>query len=115
MRPSATLSAVRGWSFRRLLFAIVMLALVVRVGYVAGAKKGPCEISTHPVGWIPTECAVGDQPFYNGEANRLAHGDGFVEWAIPGTHSPPAADHPPLTVVVLAPMAWLSIHGPFGS
>jgi 4-amino-4-deoxy-L-arabinose transferase-like glycosyltransferase len=111
MRPSATLSAVRGWSFRKLLFAIVMLALVLRVGYVAGAKKGPCEIA--PNRWIPSECAVGDQTFYNGEANRLAQGDGFVVWGIPGKHSPPAADHPPLTVVVLAPMAWLSIHGPF--
>jgi 4-amino-4-deoxy-L-arabinose transferase-like glycosyltransferase len=112
MKPSATLSAVRGWSFRRLLLAIVLLALVVRVGYVAGAKKGPCEIA--PNRWTPTECAVGDQTFYNGEANRLAMGDGFVEWGIPGPHAPPAADHPPLTVVVLAPMAWLIMHGPFG-
>jgi 4-amino-4-deoxy-L-arabinose transferase-like glycosyltransferase len=112
MRPSATLMAVRGWSFRRLLLAMVLLALVVRVGYVAGAKKGPCEIA--PNKWIPTECAVGDQTFYNGEANRLAAGDGFVEWGDPRPNAPPAADHPPLTVVVLAPMAWLIIHGPFG-
>jgi 4-amino-4-deoxy-L-arabinose transferase-like glycosyltransferase len=112
MEPSATQSAVRGTrSFRRLLLIIVALALVVRVGYVAGAKKGPCEIA--PNHWVPTECAVGDQTFYNGEANRLAMGDGFVEWGIPGKHAPPAADHPPLTVVVLAPMAWLIMHGPF--
>jgi 4-amino-4-deoxy-L-arabinose transferase-like glycosyltransferase len=112
MEPSATQSAVRGTrSFRRLLLAIVVLALVLRVGYVAGAKKGPCEIV--PNRWIPTECAVGDQIFYNGEANRLAMGDGFVEWATPGPHAPPAADHPPLTVVVLAPMAWFIMHGPF--
>jgi 4-amino-4-deoxy-L-arabinose transferase-like glycosyltransferase len=115
MEPPATQSAVRGPQretarFRRLLFAIVALALLLRVGYVAGAKKGPCEIA--PARWIPTECAVGDQTFYNGEANRLALGDGFVEWGIPNP-APPAADHPPLTVVVLAPMAWLAMHGPF--
>lgn len=112
MEPSATRGAVRGTrSFRRLLLFVVALALVIRVGYVAGAKKGPCEIT--PNHWIPTECAVGDQTFYNGEANRLAMGDGFVEWGVPGKHAPPAADHPPLTVVVLAPMAWLVMHGPF--
>jgi 4-amino-4-deoxy-L-arabinose transferase-like glycosyltransferase len=99
------------FTFRRLLLAAVLLALVVRVGYVAGAKKGPCEIV--PGKLIHTECAVGDQTFYNGEANRLAQGDGFVEWGIPGKHAPPAADHPPLTVVVLAPVAWISMHGPF--
>jgi 4-amino-4-deoxy-L-arabinose transferase-like glycosyltransferase len=107
-----TQSPVRGrWTFKRLLMAAVLLALVVRIAYVAGAKKGPCEISTKPEKWIPTECAVGDQQFYNGEANRLAEGDGFVVWGIPrGQHAPPAADHPPLTVVVLAPMAFLSMH-----
>ena len=93
-----------------MLLAVVAVALVVRIGYVAGAKHGPCHNPL--IGSFPTECAVGDQLFYNGEANRLAQGDGFVEWAIPGSHSPPAADHPPLTVLVLAPVAWLSIHGP---
>lgn len=112
MDPPASQSAVRRRrSFGQTLLLIVFLALVLRVGYVAGAKKGPCEIA--PGRWIPTECAVGDQTFYNGEANRLAMGDGFVEWGIPGKHAPPAADHPPLTVVVLAPVAWLTMHGPF--
>jgi 4-amino-4-deoxy-L-arabinose transferase-like glycosyltransferase len=97
-------------SFGRLLLAVLVVALVVRIAYVAGAKHGPCRNPL--IGSIPTECAVGDQLFYNGEANRLAQGDGFVEWAVPGSHAPPAADHPPLTVVVLAPVAWLSIHGP---
>jgi 4-amino-4-deoxy-L-arabinose transferase-like glycosyltransferase len=112
MQAAETQSPVRGrWTFKRLLFAAVLLALVVRVSYVAGAKKGPCEIATKPVKWIPTECAVGDQQFYNGEANRLAEGAGFVVWGVPlGQHAPPAADHPPLTVVVLAPVAWLSMH-----
>jgi 4-amino-4-deoxy-L-arabinose transferase-like glycosyltransferase len=111
MKVGGTLRAVSRWSFRRLLFTMVMLALVLRVSYVAGAKKGPCEY--RPGKWIPTECVVGDQEFYNGEANRLAQGDGFVVWGIPGKHSPPAADHPPLTVIVLTPMAWLVMHGPF--
>ena len=76
-------------SFTHLLLAVLALALVVRLGYVAGAKHGPCRSLRHHV--LPTECAKGDQLFYNGEANRLAQGDGFVEWAIPGKHSPPAA------------------------
>jgi 4-amino-4-deoxy-L-arabinose transferase-like glycosyltransferase len=112
MEPAASRTAVfRSWTFKKLLLALVLLALVVRVGYITGAKKGPCEIA--PNHWIHTECAVGDQTFYNGEANRLAQGDGFVVWGTPGRHAPPAADHPPLTVVVLAPMAWLIMHGPF--
>ena len=89
MEPPATPSAARGTrQFGRLLLAIVVLALAVRVGYIVGAKRGPCHINR--IGNIPTQCAVGDQLFYNGEANRLAHGDGFVEWAIPGhTLRPP--------------------------
>ncbi len=107
-RDSRVAPASRRFLVRLLL--VVVLALAVRVGYVVGAKRGPCKNAL--LGSIPTECAVGDQLFYNGEANRLAQGDGFVEWAIPGSHSPPAADHPPLTAIVLAPVAWLSIHGP---
>ena len=67
-------------------------------------------------GSYPSECAVGDQLFYNTAANRLAAGDGFVEplWTVthPGEPSPPAADHPPLTVLVLAPVSWLVEHPP---
>jgi len=96
--------------FSRLLLAIVVLALAVRVGYVAGAKRGPCLV--REIGSIPTQCARGDQLFYNGEANRLAQGDGFVVWAVPGAAAPPAADHPPLTALVLAPVAWVTMHGP---
>jgi 4-amino-4-deoxy-L-arabinose transferase-like glycosyltransferase len=113
MEPAATQHAVLGtWTFRRLLFAILALALVVRVGYVASGARHPCLIAPHH--HIPTECALGDQSFYNGEANRLAEGRGFVVWGDPNPNAPPAADHPPLTVVVLAPMAWFIMHGPFG-
>jgi 4-amino-4-deoxy-L-arabinose transferase-like glycosyltransferase len=100
--------------FGRLLLVVIVLALAVRVGYVVGAKRGPCFVS-FKIGFIPTQCPRGDQLFYNGEANRLALGDGFVNWAIRGSHSPPAADHPPLTVVVLMPMAWLNMHWPLTS
>ncbi len=84
--------------FALILLAISVLALVVRVGYVAFEK------------W--NEPMVGDQIFYNAAANRLSEGDGFV---VPfdaknpkkvGTG--PAADHPPLTVAVLAPVSWIS-------
>src|SRR5207253_4712100 len=56
----------------------------------------------------------GDQLFYNAEANRLARGDGFLEPFDPQALSrgviregkDPAADHPPLTVIVLAPVSF---------
>jgi 4-amino-4-deoxy-L-arabinose transferase-like glycosyltransferase len=102
----------RDRQFGRLLLAIVVLALAVRVGYVAGAKRGPCFVNQQ-IGFIHTQCPVGDQLFYNDEANRLARGYGFLERSALGPKAPPAADHPPLTAVVLAPMAWVVIHGPF--
>jgi 4-amino-4-deoxy-L-arabinose transferase-like glycosyltransferase len=99
--------------FGRALFLIAALALGVRVAYVALAKGGSCPVSTSDAvrGSYPGECAVGDQLFYNTEANTLADGKGFVEplWEVshPGEDAPPAADHPPLTVVVLTPVSWL--------
>jgi len=79
-----------------------MAALVLRVGYVAFAK------TNQPV--------QGDQLFYNSEANRLARGDGFLEPFDPQALSrgviregkDPAADHPPLTVIVLAPVSFVT-------
>ena len=84
--------------FAQILLLITVLALVVRVGYVVFEK------------W--NEPMVGDQVFYNASANRLSDGDAFV---VPfdaknpkkvGTE--PAADHPPLTIIVLAPVSWIS-------
>jgi 4-amino-4-deoxy-L-arabinose transferase-like glycosyltransferase len=88
--------------FWRILLAIALVALVLRVAYVAFAK------TNQPI--------HGDQLFYNAEANRLARGDGFVEPFDPQALSrgviregtDPAADHPPLTVIVLAPVSFLT-------
>ena len=104
--------------FAWFLAAIVIVAFGVRVSYVAIAKRGPCKIvvSGHVVGSYPSQCTVGDQIFYNAEANTLAAGHGFVEplWSVthPGEKPPPAADHPPLTVVVLGGVNWLVEHEP---
>jgi Dolichyl-phosphate-mannose-protein mannosyltransferase len=88
--------------FWRILLLIALAALALRVGYVAFAK------TNQPV--------QGDQLFYNSEANRLARGDGFLEPFDPQALSrgviregkDPAADHPPLTVVVLAPVSFVT-------
>ena len=107
--------------FAWILAAIVIVAFGVRVSYVAIAKRGPCNITVagKVVGSYPSQCAVGDQIFYNAEANTLAAGHGFVEplWAVthPGVKAPPAADHPPLTVVVLGGVNWLVEHQPLSS
>jgi 4-amino-4-deoxy-L-arabinose transferase-like glycosyltransferase len=86
--------------FWRVLLAIAVVALAVRVSYVAFAK------TNQPI--------RGDQLFYNAEANRMADGDLFIEPFDP--HPPPligqdpAADHPPLTVLVLTPVSWVTGH-----
>jgi 4-amino-4-deoxy-L-arabinose transferase-like glycosyltransferase len=104
--------------FARALLAIALVGLGVRVAYIAIAKDGPCPVRLGDtvVGSYPSDCTEGDQIFYNAEANQLAHGDGFTEplWAVthPGESAPPAADHPPLTVMVLAPVSWLVEHPP---
>ena len=104
--------------FARVLFVILVIAFGVRVSYVAIAKRGPCPIRVagHVVGSYPSQCALGDQIFYNAEANAIADGHGFVEplWSVthPGEKPPPAADHPPVTVIVLAGVNWLVEHPP---
>jgi 4-amino-4-deoxy-L-arabinose transferase-like glycosyltransferase len=104
--------------FTRVLLLIALVALGVRVAYVTFAKGGECGVTVDGavVASYPSECVVGDQIFYNAAANRLAEGRGFVEplWAVshPGEDPPPAADHPPLTVIALAPVSWLVEHAP---
>jgi 4-amino-4-deoxy-L-arabinose transferase-like glycosyltransferase len=104
--------------FTRWLLVIALVGLGVRVAYVAFAKSDTCQIrrGTELVATYPSECVLGDQLFYNAEANRVAEGRGFVEplWDVshPGDKAPPAADHPPLTVMVLAPVSWLVDHQP---
>jgi hypothetical protein len=95
--------------FWAVLLLVVAVALSVRIAYVTYGKSGPCP---NPIlGSIPTECAVGDQLFYNAAANRLAAGDGFVEPFDQSDDPAPAADHPPLNVIVLAPVSWLGERG----
>jgi hypothetical protein len=95
------------------MLVILLVAFGVRVSYVAFAKDGPCPITVggKVVGTYPSQCTVGDQIWYNAEANTIADGNGFTEplWSVthPGEPAPPAADHPPLTVVVLAGVNWL--------
>ena len=105
-------------AFGRWLAVIVAAAFGIRVAYVAVAKGDPCEIraGADVIGSHPGECLVGDQLYYNAAANTLAAGEGFVEplWDLkrPGEDPPPAADHPPLTVLVLAPVSWLAERPP---
>lgn len=123
MTETATMpvTPARKSRFAWILAAIVIVAFGVRVSYVAIAKRGPCNITVggKVVGSYPSQCAVGDQIFYNAEANTLAAGHGFVEplWAVthPGEKAPPAADHPPLTVIVLGGVNWLVEHPPLSS
>ncbi len=105
--------------FAWLLLAIVAVALGIRVSYVAIAKAGPCETRNshgHIVASEPSKCLQGDELFYNAEANFIAAGHGFNQpygaRFDPGAKHRPAADHPPLTVLVLTPVAWLADHPP---
>lgn len=96
--------------FWTILLIVVGAAAVLRVGYVAVAKAGPCEVEVAGEGahTIRSACPVGDEIYYNAAANHLADGGGFTESEIfvVGRESGPAADHPPLTVVFLAGVSW---------
>jgi 4-amino-4-deoxy-L-arabinose transferase-like glycosyltransferase len=88
----------RSWGrFGRVLLVIVAVGFAVRVAYVAFAKLD--------------EGVAADQVFYSAAANRLGNGGGFLEPFDP--HPPPligsdpAADHPPLTIIVLAPVSFV--------
>jgi 4-amino-4-deoxy-L-arabinose transferase-like glycosyltransferase len=91
-----------GRRFWRILLLIALVALAVRVTYVMVEKRDGA--------------IVGDQLFYNAEANRIADGDWFIEPFNPRRDEPgqplvgedPAADHPPLTVIVVAPVSFLT-------
>jgi hypothetical protein len=75
---------------RWVLPAIVAVALVWRVAYVLAFKRG--------------DLLSGDQLFYSTAADVLGDGRGFEE---PFQAGSPAADHPPLTQIVLAPVTFL--------
>jgi 4-amino-4-deoxy-L-arabinose transferase-like glycosyltransferase len=75
--------------FWRILLLIVLGAFALRVGYVMLAKR--------------TEPLVGDQLYYNAQANTLARGHGFTDFR-DGTQT---AEHPPLTALALTPTSWV--------
>jgi hypothetical protein len=110
--------------FWRVLLLLALVALAVRVGYVAVAKDGPCRDPSgrvvHEGECLDVEGRANDQLYYHTVAERLADGDGFVEpfdpRRLPSPGTDPDAEHPPLTVVVLAgvsliadvpPLSWL--------
>ena len=115
MRPSAGITR-----FVKILLLILVVAFAIRVTYVAVAKGGSCVASNeHVTAKSPSKCLVGDELFYNSEADYVARGHGFNEpfYVIqhPGAAEQPAADHPPLTVMVLAPVTWIIDHTPLSS
>ena len=75
--------------FWRVLLLIVLGALAFRVGYVMLAKRN--------------EPVLGDQIYYNAQANTLARGHGFTDFR-DGTQT---AEHPPLTALALTPTSWV--------
>ncbi len=54
--------------------------------------------------------AVGDQVFYSAQALTNASGRWFQQ---PFAAGMPAADHPPMTALVLTPITWITRHGSF--
>src|SRR4051812_11423067 len=75
--------------FWRNLLLVVLAALALRVGYVMLAKRD--------------EALVGDQLYYNAQANTLARGHGFTDFR-DGSQT---AEHPPLTALALTPTSWV--------
>lgn len=82
-------SGLDRYRFRRWYLAIVAAAALWRVLYVAFAKVG--------------EPLVGDQIYYSGQAVTIADGSWFEHPYFGGY----AADHVPLTSLLLAPVSWL--------
>ena len=76
-------------TFRLAFAAIVGFAGLLRVAYVLGAKRG--------------EELLGDQIYYSFQAAMIANGRWFADPFIEGRF---AADHAPLTALLLAPVSW---------
>jgi 4-amino-4-deoxy-L-arabinose transferase-like glycosyltransferase len=81
---------------RAALLLVGALALSVRVAYVLIAKRGDGDITDE-----------GDAVDYSAQASANGHGRFFQHPFFGG----PAADHPPLTALLLTPVSWLSDDG----
>jgi 4-amino-4-deoxy-L-arabinose transferase-like glycosyltransferase len=115
---SARLSAHRRVDrVTRWLLVAALLGLAVRVVYVTAAQRGPCTFQYHGyVGVYHSACTgsaghTNDQVFYNAAADSLALGHGF-NGQLPGRSGEAEADHPPLTVIVLAGVSFAFDHPP---
>ncbi len=82
-------------AFRRRLIAITLLAASVRVSYILIAKQGD-DACGQPL--------CGDAIWYSAQAQAIADGAFFED---PFGRGGPAADHPPLTPLVLAPVSFV--------
>jgi 4-amino-4-deoxy-L-arabinose transferase-like glycosyltransferase len=81
--------------FERMLWIIALAALAIRVAYILIAKLGADTCG---------EDVCGDALYYSRQAELNIHGRFFEDPAMPGM---PAADHPPLTALVLTPLSVL--------
>lgn len=79
--------SLRWW---RWVIVLGSFGLVVRLGFVIGVTR--------------FDVPVGDQLFYSAQALTNADGRWFEQ---PFERGEPAADHPPLTALVLTPVSWL--------
>jgi 4-amino-4-deoxy-L-arabinose transferase-like glycosyltransferase len=100
--------------FGRVLLVIVLVAAAVRIAYIEGAKRGPCVRTINGVVTrSESQCLRGDQLYYSATAKRLADGKWFtLDASDPvkplGATTGPDAAHPPLTVIALTPVSFLS-------
>lgn len=79
--------------FRWRLAGICAVALVAKAAYLLGAKAGDTDLTDE-----------GDALYYASQAKLNAVGTWFVHPEVGG----PGADHPPLTTLVLTPVAWVT-------
>lgn len=79
----------------RWMAAITAIGLVLRLAFVMFVTR--------------FDQPVGDQLFYSAQALTNADGRWFEQ---PFLRGAPAADHPPLTALVLTPVSWLAEHWP---
>ena len=86
----------RGRPSRSTVLLVGGLALAVRITYVLIAKRSDGDITDE-----------GDAFYYSAQAYANSHGRFFQHPFFGG----PAADHPPLTALLLTPVSWLSDDG----